>query len=144
MENIAPWRVLRPFSRFVDSQNLERIKDKSITVFLLLPEWVNMINPADPIELVDREDLQRWVLGIVTFVKKVVMKSALPSDIQQSLVAQLHPKLSPDQVGIDEVCSVLTAYYEEPITLESMVAIIGIQVEDVSVPQYYLRFDDET
>lgn len=144
MENIAPWRVLRPFSRFVDSQNLEKIKNKPITVFLLLPEWFNMINPGDPIELVDREDLQRWVLGKVTFVKKVVMKSALPSDIQQSLVAQHHPALAPDQVGIEEICSVMTAYYEEPITLDSMVAIIGIQVDDVSVPQYYLRFDDET
>lgn len=143
MDKDSPWRVLRPFSRFTDYQNLERIQGRAITIFLLLPEWVGVMNPGDPIELVDRDDLQRWVLGKVTFAKKVVMKSALPSDVHQSLVAQLHPEKKPEEVTADDICAELSAYYDESVTLDSSIAIIGIQVEETSVPQYTLRFEED-
>lgn len=132
-QQVAPWRVLRPFDQY-PQWDLEAYVGKLHTVFRLVDDWYTAIRPGDPVELTNSTDLVVWMTGIVSVVKLGFIEEVPLEDIQNAGILPEHYGKAANNPR-EFLAKRLAEFYETDVNLGTIITSIIIRISTVSIPE---------
>jgi len=139
--NPKVWRYLRPLVRGINPVGLTNLDSENVILISAITLWCDEIQPGDYIEIVDECDLTRWFYGQIIYCKKVSIKNIEPDEFEHSLLRHAHGRDVQIIPTVDDVCDLLTQFYGEIITPDTVVTVEAVHLLNIDIPGYALKVE---
>ena len=135
------WRILRPLTRGIRPCELERLRDHHTTLISIVDNWCQVMEPGDRVEIGDSQDMSIWLYGELISCKKVRIKDISIWVLENALLRHSYPVDFDVVPTVDDISSLLSEFYQEPITVDTVVVVEDIYIDRVDPPNYSLQLN---